>query len=128
MMRGGLVLLIVLLCGDALAAGVELGRLIYSPEERTRLEAQRHAAELADPVESSSIVADTVRLRGVVTRTDGRAFLWLDGKRVQPKRSAHMNEAASRLRAHVGREVAVRSAVPSSPPVTGSPQEGARPR
>ncbi len=114
----------VLFCNVALATEVEPGRLFYSPEERSRLETQRQDAERVDPVESSGSVTSTVRLRGMVTRTDGRTFLWLDGMRVRPKRHADMTGAESRLRARVGRAVALRLTSRSSPTAAGPAPEG----
>lgn len=99
-------------CSSALADQVPLGRLLYTPEERQRLETQRAAAQFSDSTHPSQWGTRSMRLQGMITRSDGHAVVWLDGMRVQPKRSGAGRTTEARLRARIGREVTVRSAAP----------------
>ena len=73
-MRHALALVLCGLCADADA----LGRLFFSPAQRTRLEAERTRAS----------VPSSERLSGVVVRGPGKATVWLDGKPVYQAQAA----------------------------------------
>ena len=99
-------------CSSALADQVPLGRQLYTPEERHRLETQRAAAQSSGSTHSSRCGTRSVRLQGMITRSDGHAVVWLDGMRVQPKESGAGRTTEARLRARIGGDVMVRSAAP----------------
>ncbi|NTV09428.1 MAG: hypothetical protein HGA47_01470 [Zoogloea sp.] len=73
-------LAILLLCAPfaAVAAGTDLlpGRLFNSPEERHRLEQAPPAPEPDEPQPASR----TVRLDGIVLRSDGAVSIWINGR------------------------------------------------
>ncbi|MCC7546924.1 MAG: hypothetical protein IT532_04085 [Burkholderiales bacterium] len=86
MNRTGLCLL-VLIGFPTAAAGEPLGRLIYTPEERARMEAQRSSGKEAArdaPSEHSKNVPARATATGIVERSDGQRILWLDGARLRP--------------------------------------------
>ncbi len=114
MMRSitALCLLLPSVCSSALADQVPLGRLLYTPQERQRLESQRAAAQSPGAIGPSRLGTRSMRLQGMITRSDGHAVAWLDGLRVQPKRFGLGRTIEARLRSRIGREVTVRSAAP----------------
>ena len=59
------------------AAGQEIGRLFFTPEQRAALDARRKAKV---PDKSAPVAAPTLRLDGYVKRTDGRSTIWVNGE------------------------------------------------
>lgn len=75
----GIFSLSLCLCGSGLAA--DPGRLFYTPAERARLEAARVRTATPPGVADRAYRAPAaVRYDGIVTRSDGRATRWVDGR------------------------------------------------
>lgn len=79
----GLLLLSVCVGGPSLAAPVELGRLFYTPAQRTELENARarnidRSASQNKPAPPG--VPAPLHFDGVVIRSDGKTTRWVDGK------------------------------------------------
>jgi hypothetical protein len=93
----------VLLSGLTFQALAEpLGRLLYSPHERVRMETARAAAgDLPESREDRFAARPT--LNGLLTRSDGRRVMWLDGSRVDRVPSVAGAAHDRALRARVGR-------------------------
>jgi len=67
----------------SLAGQMELGRLFYTPAQRTQLETARarNETQLASPKQDKSVSAPApLRYDGVVIRSDGKSTRWVDGK------------------------------------------------
>ncbi len=106
-MRRALPYLIFALGGPALGADAPLGRLFYTPTERTRLEAERENASRRVTVEPGDRQPVRSRLNGALWRSDGSQTLWLDGIQTQPQWVPHQSGIQPELRARVGRMVEV---------------------
>ena len=68
---------------DACAA--ELGRLFYTPAQRTQLDTLRSRKNIAPPVpevKDAPPVPDTLTYGGVVRRSDGRSTVWINNRTV----------------------------------------------
>lgn len=70
--------LLAALLGAGPAAGQELERLFFTPEQRATLDARR-AARLPDKPAAAEILP-TTRVDGFVTRSSGRSTVWVDGE------------------------------------------------
>ena len=74
-----------LILGAALAAAAlpcaaqELGRLFFTPEQRTALDARRKA-RVPDRPAAAAVVAPTMRLDGYVKRSRGRSTVWVNSE------------------------------------------------
>jgi hypothetical protein len=74
-----------LLLGAALAAAAapcatqELGRLFFTPEQRSALDARRKA-RMPDMPASAAVAAPTMRLDGYVKRSGGRSTVWVNSE------------------------------------------------
>lgn len=74
------------LCASGLsaAAPLELGRLFYTPDQRSQLEFARthRITERAQPNKQNAPIATPAPLRydGVLIRSDGNTTRWVDGK------------------------------------------------
>jgi len=60
------------------AAAQELGRLFFTPEQRTALDARR-AARLPDKP-AATAESPTTRVDGYVKRSSGKSTVWVDGE------------------------------------------------
>lgn len=99
-MKPGAIWAVSLLIGGAgLVQAEQLGRLLYSPQERARLETARAAG---GPRTGQEAVGRSATLNGVVTRSDGRRTMWLDGLRTDHTPGVVEDRV---LRARVGRPV-----------------------
>jgi hypothetical protein len=58
-------------------AGEELGRLFFTPEQRSALDARRKA-RLPDRPAAAVVVSPTMRLDGYVKRSSGRSTVWVN--------------------------------------------------
>ena len=73
-----------LLVGAALAAGMapcaaqELGRLFFTPEQRSALDARRKARVPDRPAAAAVTASPTLRLDGYVERSSGRSTVWVN--------------------------------------------------
>lgn len=97
----------------ATSAGADdgVGRLFFSPSDRTRLDAQRAEAianaNRPKPVvtETPAVVAPsprTVTLNGIVRRPDGEATVWINGKAVDAVAAGGPVQPGSLGRAEAG--------------------------
>jgi hypothetical protein len=74
-----------LLLGAALAAAAapcaaqELGRLFFTPEQRSALDARRKA-RMPDTPAAAAVAAPTMRLDGYVKRSGGRSTVWVNSE------------------------------------------------
>lgn len=57
------------------ADAAELGRLFLTPQQRIELDKRRQA----NAVEAEAVVESTVTLNGQVTRSSGKATVWING-------------------------------------------------
>jgi len=65
----------LLVCAAAPAAGAELGRLFYTPQQRQDLDRRRQAN-----VQESAVTADSfVTVNGQVSRSNGKNTVWING-------------------------------------------------
>jgi hypothetical protein len=81
-MRGAATLLLgVALASAALpCAAQELGRLFFTPEQRSALDARRKARVPDRPAAAAAVAAPTVRLDGYVKRSSGRSTVWVNSE------------------------------------------------
>lgn len=86
----------VLLLVSTQASGQELGRLFFTPEQRSSLDARRKA-RIPDKPATVVIESPVTRLDGYVSRSGGKSTVWVngepmpegaqpDGLRVRPQR------------------------------------------
>jgi hypothetical protein len=74
-MKKSLMIAVLGLCVPAAATAAELGRLFFTPAQRSILDAGKHTVAQA-PVKPGP---RTVRLNGVVTRSDAERTIWING-------------------------------------------------
>lgn len=82
-MRLWLALLPLLASHASLAEPIELGRLFYTPAQRTQLETARarNVTQLASPKQDQPASTPApLHYDGVVIRSDGKSTRWVDGK------------------------------------------------
>ncbi len=71
----------ILLLPLSLAHAEALGRLFFSPEQRAMLDLARDRAPTKNGVEEVQAAAPSeITLNGMVTRSDGKASLWVNGR------------------------------------------------
>jgi hypothetical protein len=132
-----------------------LGRLFYSPAERAALDAQRRAAArpaAAPPAAAAPapVAPRSLRVDGVVTRSDGPGAVWIDGVPLPPEGLAHgtrverpadatqpvvvrLPDGGRRVPVRVGQEVEIGSGkvteryLLAPPPAVPDPHAPARP-
>lgn len=86
----------VLVLVSAQASGQELGRLFFTPEQRSSLDARRKA-RIPDKPAAVVVESPVTRLDGYVSRSGGKSTVWVngepipegtqpDGLRVRPQR------------------------------------------
>lgn len=107
---------IALCAGIALAAAslpctaAELGRLFFTPEQRSALDARRKA-RVPDKPTANVVVSPTMRLDGYVKRSSGRSTVWVnrealdeaspEAPRINPGRDAEVTVGVGESRARV---------------------------
>ena len=84
--------LCVPLCISQASAADSLGRLFFTPEQRTQLEVVRTQRDRRAPVVETGpaaapqpTVPQTVTYSGIVRRSDGRSTVWINGKPVNER-------------------------------------------
>jgi len=99
--------MIILLAGFATtAAGAELGRMFFTPAQRATLDAARKQNvrveignednDRAPTPASTAPTPQTVRLNGLIQRSDGKNTVWLNNKPVTGPASGSLNISTSR--------------------------------
>jgi hypothetical protein len=91
-----------LVLGAALAAAAapcdaqELGRLFFTPEQRSALDARRKA-RVPDKPNAAAVAAPTMRLDGYVKRSSGRSTVWVNSEALDESalESPHIPRAGS---------------------------------
>lgn len=86
---GLLLCLFLALPGLARAGENELGRLFYTPQQRAGLERRREHSAPSAPREQ------TIRLDGIVLRSDRRSTVWLNGRAVHDRTEAFQADPRS---------------------------------
>jgi hypothetical protein len=81
-------LLALALAAAGSASAQELGRLFFTPQERSALEARRKAGVPDKPAAPAAPPAPSVRFDGYVKRSDGRPTFWIDGEAVPSAQDA----------------------------------------
>ncbi|HXU41641.1 MAG TPA: hypothetical protein VN675_04895 [Burkholderiales bacterium] len=61
------------------ARAQELGRLFFTPDQRTALDARRKA-RVPDKPAAAAVASPTTRLDGYVKRSDGPSTVWVNGE------------------------------------------------
>jgi len=96
----GLCLLLIaggLLANSSMASAQELGRLFFTPDQRSALDARRKA-RIPDKPAAAVVESPVTRLDGLVSRGRGKSTVWVNGEpvpegtqpeglRVRPRRS-----------------------------------------
>ena len=92
------------------AAQEQLGRLFFTPEQRSALDARRKA-RVPDKPTANVVVSPTMRLDGYVKRSSGRSTVWVnrealdeaspEAPRINPGRDAEVTVGVGESRARV---------------------------
>ena len=80
-MRPALLLLLALALAPATGQAQELGRLFFTPEQRTALDARRKA-RVPDKPAAAVVATPVTRLDGYVKRSGGPPTVWINGESV----------------------------------------------
>jgi hypothetical protein len=64
------------------AVAQELGRLFFTPEQRTALDARRKARVPDKPAATPQVESPVTRVNGVVQRAGGRSTVWVNGEAI----------------------------------------------
>jgi hypothetical protein len=78
----------------------ELGRLFFTPEQRSALDARRKARVPDKPAAAAVIASPTMRLDGYVKRSGARSTVWVNGEAVDDRPPAGGSD--SRVPVNVG--------------------------
>jgi hypothetical protein len=73
--RGAALALALLVCGADPAAGADLGRLFFTPQQREELDRRRDT----NTVEAEVVVESLVTVNGHVSRSSGKTTTWING-------------------------------------------------
>lgn len=79
-----------------LEAAEPLGRLFFTPEQRSVLERQRQTGRADQP---SIAGAESLRLDGLLTRSGGRSTVWVNGQALYDPHAAGIRPVAGQARA-----------------------------
>ena len=74
-------ILLILVCSAAPCTAQDLGRLFFTPEQRSALDARRKA-RVPDRPAMTSVVSPTTRLDGYVKRSGGPSTVFVNGEPV----------------------------------------------
>jgi len=91
MRPGALAAILAGLIGAAAAGGAaaqELGRLFFTPEQRTALDARRKARVPDKPAATPQAESPVTRVNGIVQRSSGKSTVWVNGEAIQESRQA----------------------------------------
>ena len=80
-------LLLLLLAAAAPVAAQDLGRLFFTPEQRSSLDARRKA-RVPDRPAAAVVVSPTTRLDGYVQRSGGPDTVWVNGEAITDQAEA----------------------------------------
>jgi hypothetical protein len=97
-----LAFVLIFFLGNAQAE--DLGRLFFTPEQRTALDARRKARVPDKPSAAPLFISPTTRLDGYVRRADGRSTVWVNGASVEdtaPQADGRVSVGAGESRARV---------------------------
>lgn len=88
------VVCVVSVAPAAAAPTPPLGKLFFTPAERAALDAQRRAAARPTPAPQAAaapvpVAPRSLRIDGVVTRSDGPTAVWINGEPLRPEGRAH---------------------------------------
>jgi hypothetical protein len=64
------------------AAAQELGRLFFTPEQRTALDARRKARVPDKPAATPQVESPVTRVNGIVQRSGGKSTVWVNGEAI----------------------------------------------
>jgi hypothetical protein len=64
------------------AAAQELGRLFFTPEQRTALDARRKARIPDKPAAAAQVESPVTRVNGIVQRSGGKSTVWVNGEAI----------------------------------------------
>ena len=67
---------------SAAAGAQELGRLFFTPEQRTALDARRKARVPDKPAATPQVESPVTRVNGAVRRTGGKSTVWVNGEAI----------------------------------------------
>ena len=117
-----LMLGLILMCGTCRAE--ELGRLFFWPQER--LDLDRHGVRRSSPsIATPPSEPGSLRLDGVVRRSDGSATIWINGRPAPPseaRRFADNTGAAVKLPDGRQARLKVGNTLPLATPDNGPPE------
>ena len=71
------------LAGSGGVAAQELGRLFFTPDQRSALDARRKARVPDKPAATPQVESPVTRVNGVVQRAGGRSTVWVNGEAIQ---------------------------------------------
>ncbi len=141
-----LIVVLLLFAVDAAPATESLGRLFYTPAERTQLDGLRSRKNIPVPIQQEPLPApEVVTYGGVVRRSDGKTTVWInnhvvnDGKatdglpissRVRPDDSVSLKlpQASGSIDLKVGQSVEIGSGAIAEPYARGVLNVGAQPK
>ena len=81
-MRYAALLIPVMLGAAGAAQSQELGRLFFTPEQRSALDARRKARVPDKPAAVPMTESPVTRIDGAVRRSDGRSTVWVNGEAI----------------------------------------------
>ena len=67
---------------SAAAGAQELGRLFFTPEQRSALDARRKARVPDKPAATPQVESPVTRVNGAVRRTGGKSTVWVNGEAI----------------------------------------------
>jgi hypothetical protein len=95
-------LLLLGLCFSEAAFAQELGRLFFTPEQRSALDARRKARVPDRPAAAAVTVSPTLRLDGYVKRSGARSTVWVNGEAVDDRPPAGGSDSRVPVNAGAG--------------------------
>ncbi len=73
-MKTSVMIFIMLLAGSSSASAAELGRLFFTPQQRTQLETQQEIGDSGEGVKRDYIVVN-----GLIQKQNGKRIVWING-------------------------------------------------
>ena len=94
-----LIAVLLLFAVDAAPAAESLGRLFYTPAERTQLDGLRSRKNIPAPIQQEPVPApEVVTYEGVVRRSDGKTTVWINNQVVNDGKATDGLPISSRVR------------------------------